>query len=129
MIASACHAIRTFDADSGFSLAHFVCSKIVVSAMSRYRKEWNYAFRCSNPRVPRMDHGALNSFDESLFTEERVKKLARLLTGLPEKDRRLIQRLYWDGQTQTDVAVRDGVSPQAVNHQKQKILRALRYRI
>lgn len=125
-IASACHAIRIFDADRGPSLASFVYHHILAAALARYRQEWKYAVRYG--RSPSLD-GHPSGHDDveaRLVADQEEKRVMLLMTGLPEADRRLIESLYWDGRTETEVAGGLGISQQAVCKRKHKILNGLR---
>jgi DNA-directed RNA polymerase specialized sigma subunit len=51
------------------------------------------------------------------------------LAKLAEQDRWLIERLFWEGQTEAEVAKEIGISQPAVSKRKCAILRELRYRL
>jgi DNA-directed RNA polymerase specialized sigma24 family protein len=48
------------------------------------------------------------------------------MTDLPDSDRQLIERLFWQGFTETEIAGGLGISQQAVSKRKRRILTALR---
>jgi RNA polymerase sigma factor (sigma-70 family) len=123
-IAAACHAIRIFDPDLGPSLDSFVYHTILASALSRYRKEWTYALRYGIAESE--DSGMIAEADERFLIEQEEEQLKRSLTRLSETDRRLLQRLFWEGHTETEVASGLGISQQAVSKRKRKILTELR---
>ena len=55
-----------------------------------------------------------------------LDRLASLLGDLGEADPGPIRRLFWEGQTEGDLALELGVSRQAVSNREQKLLRRLR---
>ncbi len=122
-IAAACHAIRIFDPHRGPTLSTFVYHQILASALARYRQEWTYALRygLSSTEEPGVAGG------EDRFTiEQEEEQLKRSLTSLPEADRHLLEHLFWEGRTETEIADGLGISQQAVSKRKRKILTALR---
>jgi RNA polymerase sigma factor (sigma-70 family) len=122
-IAAACDAVRLFDPSRGPSLGCFVYHQILAAALARYRQEWSYALHY---RLSSADPDLASRSDEDVATDLEGGRLRRLMTGLPEADRRLIERLFWEGCTEAEVAGRLGISKQAVNKRKQKILLTLR---
>jgi RNA polymerase sigma factor (sigma-70 family) len=126
IVASACHAIRNFDPSRGPSLATFVYHTMLAGALARYRKEWTYALRCGGSSLPGTDCSRRDELTDGVAAIEEEQRLMRSMTDLPEKDRRLIERLYWEGLTETDVALGMGISQQAVSKRKHKILKGLR---
>jgi RNA polymerase sigma factor (sigma-70 family) len=125
-IAAACTAIRNFDPTRGPTLGSFVYHQILSSALARYRQEWSYALRCR----PGLDgqEGLCLSGEEQLAADDDSERLRNTMGRLVEDDRRLIQRLFWDGWTESQVAGSMGISQQAVSKRKQKILHELRRR-
>jgi RNA polymerase sigma factor (sigma-70 family) len=122
-IAAACHAIRIFDAGRGPSLNSFVYHQILASALARYRQEWTYAIRYG--LVPAEDP-TMVSADDRFLVEQEEEQLKRSIKCLPEEDRDLLERLFWQGRTETEIASGLGISQQAVSKRKQKLLKALR---
>jgi RNA polymerase sigma factor (sigma-70 family) len=125
-VASACHAMRIFDPERGLSLASFVYHQVLASALSRYRQEWNYALRYGLSPSSENHLVGLDDVENRLAADQEEKKLKRLMTNLPESERRLIESLFWDGRTETEVAGGLGISQQAVCKRKHKILNKLR---
>jgi RNA polymerase sigma factor (sigma-70 family) len=125
-IAAACTAIRNFDPTRGPTLGSFVYHQILSSALARYRQEWSYALRCR----PGLDgqEGLCPSGEEQLAADDDSERLRNTMGRLVEDDRRLIQRLFWDGWTESQVAGSMGISQQAVSKRKHKILHELRRR-
>jgi RNA polymerase sigma factor (sigma-70 family) len=125
-VASACHAMRIFDPERGLSLASFVYHQVLASALARYRKEWNYALRYGLSPSSENHLVGLDDVENRFAADQEEKKLKGLMTDLAESDRRLIESLFWDGRTETEVAGRLGISQQAVSKRKRKILNKLR---
>jgi RNA polymerase sigma factor (sigma-70 family) len=123
-IAAACHAIRIFDPNLGPTLNSFVYHTILASALSRYRKEWTYALRYGTAESD--ESGITAGADERFLIEQEEELLKRSMTRLSETDRRLLQRLFWEGHTETEVASGLGITQQAVSKRKRKILTELR---
>jgi DNA-directed RNA polymerase specialized sigma subunit len=57
---------------------------------------------------------------------ESLERLVARLGDLPEAEQWLLRRLFWDGRTEDELASELGVSRQAVNKRKRKLLRQLR---
>ena len=125
-LASACHAMQIFDPQRGPSLASFIYHQILASALSRYRQEWNYAIRYGLSPSSEDHLVGLDDVENRFAADQEEKKLKRLMTDLPEGERRLIESLFWDGRTETEVAGGLGISQQAVCKRKHKILNKLR---
>jgi RNA polymerase sigma factor (sigma-70 family) len=123
-IAAACHAIRIFDPNLGPTLNSFVYHTILASALSRYRKEWTYALRYGMAQSE--DSSTVAGAEDRFSIEQEEELLKRTLTNLPEADRRLLQRLFWEGRTETEIASGLGITQQAVSKRKRKILSELR---
>jgi len=121
-IAAACEAIRVFDPSRGPSLRCFVYHRILSAALARYRQEWSYALRY---RPSSADPPLASRSDDEVPTDLEEGRLRRLMTGLAEADRRLIERLFWEGWTEAEVAGGLGISQQAVNKRKRRILLTL----
>jgi RNA polymerase sigma factor (sigma-70 family) len=123
-IAAACHAIRIFDPNLGPTLNSFVYHTILASALARYRKEWTYALRYGMAQSE--DPVTVAGAEERFSIEQEEELLKRSLIDLPEADRRLLQRLFWEGRTETEIASGLGITQQAVSKRKRKILTELR---
>jgi RNA polymerase sigma factor (sigma-70 family) len=122
-IAAACHAIRIFDPSRGPTLSNFVYHQILAGALTRYRQEWTYALRYGF--APSEDPSS-DLADDRLAIEQEEEKLMQSLTRLPEADRRLLERLFWEGSTEAEIAMGLGITQQAVSKRKRRILTVLR---
>ncbi len=108
------------DPHRGPTLSTFVYHQILASALSRYRQEWTYALRYG---VASMEEpGVAGSGEEQFSVEQEEEQLKRSLTSLPDADRHLIEHLFWEGRTETEIADGLGISQQAVSKRKRKIL-------
>jgi RNA polymerase sigma factor (sigma-70 family) len=124
-IAAACNAIRNFDPSRGPTLGSYVYHQILSGALARYRQEWSYALRCS-PAPFSQDRATEDP--APLPATEETERLKTTISSLVEQDRRLIERLFWDGWTEAQVAGSLGITQQAVSKRKRKILLELRRR-
>jgi DNA-directed RNA polymerase specialized sigma24 family protein len=59
-------------------------------------------------------------------TVEEGQTLRAALGQLKKLDRQLIERLFWEGRSEAEIASESGISQQAANRRKQRILRELR---
>ncbi len=123
--AAACKALRKFDPARGTSIHSFVYHQVLTGALARYRQEWSYARRCS-PSSFRQN--SISQVDPTLALEEESEHLQLSLSRLVNADRRLLERLFWDGSTEAEVAGLLGISQQAVSKRKLKVLSELRRR-
>ncbi len=122
-VAAACHALRIFDPHRGPDLGTFVYHQILASALGRYRQEWTYAVRYGLSAGEPPD---ISVTEDRFAIEQDEQQLKQTLTDLPEADRSLIEHLFWDGRTETEVATGLGISQQAVSKRKHRILMELR---
>jgi DNA-directed RNA polymerase specialized sigma24 family protein len=125
-VASACLAVRIFDPDRGPTLASFMYFQIVASALARYRQEWNYALRNGLYSTSEGHPSDMDDVENRFAVDQELKTVRRLMTDLPESDRRLIESLFWDNRTENEVAGGLGISQQAVCKRKHRILSNLR---
>ena len=115
-------AARDFQPDRNIPFYAYMKMRIMGQVLARYRKEWSYALRqASTDRYeePGQNDGAER---KALLKDEMVKVLGLLGSD----DRRLIERLYWREETETEVARTMGLSQQAINKRKKSILNTLR---
>ena len=68
---------------------------------------------------------SVGSLEYQMTEKERISQLYEALKALSDEERWLIVKLYFDECSETDVAVILGVSRQAVNKKKQRILKRL----
>jgi len=119
---AACEALRDFEPSRLVPLDAFLYRRVIESVWTRYRQEWTFGRRWRlDASLP--DHAAADSVRPD---PELLDRLAALLETLDEGERRLIRQLFWDGRSEDQLARELGVSRQAVNKRKQKLLRRLR---
>ena len=122
-VAAAWEAELEFDPKHGVPLPAFIHQRVLAHALSRYRREWAYARRCK-PRSVDCDGIDMTS---NGFTSFEVSESVRcFLDRLPKSQRWLIERLYWEGMTEVDVARRLFLSQQSVSLRKRQIIEHLR---
>jgi RNA polymerase sigma factor (sigma-70 family) len=122
-LASACEAVHSFDATRGLSSSNYVFHRMLVATLRRSRREWGYAL--SFVRHPTATHAQVFAEDH-LVTVEEGQLLRQALGELKWLDRQLIERLFWEGRSEAEIASETGISQQAANRRKQRILRELR---
>jgi RNA polymerase sigma factor (sigma-70 family) len=88
--------------------------------LQRYHNEWSHALRWVY--VPELSECSIEDGPDSPSESDDLQgALARLM----ESDRQLIDRLYWRGETESEVGSSLGISQQAVSKRKRSVLRKL----
>ena len=105
------------------TLGSFVYHQILGTALTRYRQEWTYATRYGASAIGEV---GVTPVEDRFAIKQEEEELTQNLTDLPDEDRSLIKDLYWQGFTESEVASGLGISQQAVNRRKRKILDRLR---
>jgi RNA polymerase sigma factor (sigma-70 family) len=123
--AAACQAARDYDPARGVPWGAFVRLRILSSLRTRHRQEWSFAVHCGPDAAVIEEEGEAQT-DKSPATDPIDGMLRTALDRLAEPDRRLIQLLFWDGRTETELAAELGVAQSTVNKHKQAILVHLR---
>jgi RNA polymerase sigma factor (sigma-70 family) len=119
---AACEALRAFEPGRLVPLDAFLYHRVVASVRTRYRQEWSFGRRCrSAAALPDRAAAAADRPEPEL-----LDRLAALLETLDEGERRLILQLFWDGRTEDQLALDLGITRQAVNKRKQRLLQQLR---
>ncbi len=98
-----------------------LASRILNSVLKRYRQEWSFVRRCGRNIIvepPAPDCQASGS-------ETAGSPLEQALAQLPDADRSLLQSLYWQQCTESQVAVDWGISQQAISKRKRRIFKRL----
>lgn len=120
-LAAAWHAICAFDPSRAVPLEAFLRLHIIQECYARYRKEWNFALTTSSE-----SHEEAWLIGDGVNLLDEVMSLADAVCKLPRCDQSLVRDLYWNGLSETDVARRLGISQQAINKRKRRILETLR---
>ncbi len=121
--AAAFQAIGDYDPQRGVPRSAFVRLRILSSLRTRYRQEWSYALHCG-PKAAAGDEA--NPADERPAPPRADEALRPSLARLPDPDRWLLQRLFWEGCTEKDLAAELGIAQSTVNKRKRSILLGLR---
>jgi DNA-directed RNA polymerase specialized sigma subunit len=100
----------------------FARQRILSAALTRYRREWTFCLRC------RLGDEAVGDREapDSLGCSEREQLVREILGRLPVPERRLMNALFWDGETEFSVADRYAVTQQAISKRKREVLKDLR---
>jgi DNA-directed RNA polymerase specialized sigma24 family protein len=118
---AACEAIRAFEASRLVPLDAFLYCRVVESVWTRYRQECHFGRRCRpDIRLPELAAPGAERPDGAL-----LERLEAILRTLDEGELRLIRQLFWDGRFDDELARELGLTRQAVNKRKQKLLRRL----
>jgi DNA-directed RNA polymerase specialized sigma24 family protein len=124
--AAACQALGDFDPRRGVPWGAFVRLRVLSSLRTRHRQEWSYALHCGKPVDDPTGDSSPSAPAATAAVAERLRpSLARLADG----DRRLLERLFWEGCTEADLAAELGIAQSTVNKRKRSILRSLRVAI
>jgi DNA-directed RNA polymerase specialized sigma24 family protein len=120
-------ARRDFNPRRCVPLEAFRFRRVVDAVWTRYRQECSYG-RLARPGVHLPNHpdpahpGPDQDADALAWIES-------FLGGLADRDRGLIRQLFWHGRGEQELAREWGISRQAVNLRKQKILLELRRQV
>jgi hypothetical protein len=112
-------ADREYNASCGVPRDAFLYERLLSAALTRYRQEWRFASRY---RSESENHSAGQSLDSNPMQES----VAHAVASLPKPDRDLITNLFWEGQTEAEIAARLKVTQQAISKRKAVILERLR---
>jgi len=131
-IAASCRAISEYDVARGVPLEAFVYQRVIARVLTRLRQEWSYALRfvsdndsekdedIDSASRHRSDAVDLAQSDGLIYDE-----LKQAIASLSESNRWLITQLFWNGQTEVDIAHALGIGRRAVNKRKHAILQSL----
>jgi DNA-directed RNA polymerase specialized sigma24 family protein len=132
---AACEASRDFDSSRGVPLDAFVYKRVIARAYSRFRREWAYGLRCVSETDKVVSDGWHVSLtggcrfqyrELSIDPDPAYHELRDAVESLSEPNHQLIERLFWEGQTETDIAEALGISHQAVSKRKRSVIQKLR---
>ena len=134
--AAAWQALCDFDPDRGVPLAGFGYCRIISRCLARYRKEWRYALHlvASDSREEgsrTFERPELNASFSTKLNETHPSNhdLCGAIGGLPAKQRRLIEQLFWEERTETEVANTMNINQSTINRRKRTILKSLRMQL
>jgi RNA polymerase sigma factor (sigma-70 family) len=119
-------AICDYDSSRGIPFSAYARQRVLSSALTRYRQEWAYAFRCGlNPRADGDTTDARRQIKSSADSESVHEALMRLSSSAVW----LLEQVFWEERTEAEIAHQVGITQQAVSKRKTAILRDLRRRI
>jgi len=134
--AAAWQAVCDFDPKRGVPLAGFGFCRMMTRCLSRYRKEWKYALHLVASDSCEQETTA---FKQSELTASSAAKvdgthrsnddLCDAIGALPAEQRRLIEQLFWEERTETELADALGTNQSTINRRKQTILNGLRMKL
>lgn len=134
-IAASCRAMCEYDATRGVPLEAFVYQRVIARALTRHRQEWNYALRFvsnnDSEKDEDIDSSSRNRSDAVDLAQSENQgaiydELKHAIASLSESNRWLITQLFWNEQTEVDIAHALGIGRRAVNKRKHTILQWLR---
>jgi DNA-directed RNA polymerase specialized sigma24 family protein len=121
-----------YDATSGIQFAAFIYQRIMACALTRYRQEWIYALHfvsgenggnmslCGDsggsPPAPPV------SCPDCLPAHEELREL---VATLAEPDRELITLLFWEGNTEAQIALKLRINQSTVSRRKAAVCKRL----
>ncbi len=131
--AAAWQAVCEFDPARGVPLAGFGYCLIISHCLTRYRKEWRYALHLvasdsgEEGTTILRDPGA--SVAKVNGTHHSSGDVRGAVGALPAEERQLIEQLFWEERTETEVAAALGANQSTINRHKQAILNGLRIKL
>jgi RNA polymerase sigma factor (sigma-70 family) len=134
--AAAWQSVCEFDPDRGVPLAGFGYCRMMTRCLSRYRKEWRYALHLvasesgekeTTPfQHPRLTASSAARADGTYRSNDDLRGA---VGALPAEQRRLIEQLFWEERTETEVADALGINQSTINRRKRTILKNLRMKL
>ena len=129
-------AVCEFDPARGVPLGGFGYCRMMTRCLSHYRKEWRYALHlvasdsCENETTT-FKHSSLaaSSAAKANGAHDTSDDLRGAIGALPDEERRLIEQLFWEERTETEVANAMGTNQSTINRRKQAILNGLRLKL
>jgi DNA-directed RNA polymerase specialized sigma24 family protein len=134
-LAASCEARCDYDESRGVPLDAFVYQRVIARAYSRFRREWAYGLRCNSETEGVVADGWDISLLGECFVQHRelsvepdpaFQELREAVESLSEPNHQLIMHLFWEEQTEANIAEALGISHQAVNKRKRAAIQKLR---
>jgi hypothetical protein len=120
---AAWQAVCDYDPSLGVPFHVFARSQVLISTLTRYRREWAYALRSTQEYDPESSYSKLlDSAASEVFRDWLGPALARL----PKLDLWLIEQLFLRDRTETDIAAQIGITQPAISKRKRAIVMQLR---
>jgi len=134
--AAAWQAVCDFDPERGVPLAGFGYCRMMTRCLARYRKEWRYALHLvasdsGEKQTTTFKHPdlAASSASKADGANGSNDDLRGAVGALPPEQRRLIEQLFWEERTETEVADAMGTNQSTINRRKQAVLNGLRMKL
>ncbi|HEX8367282.1 MAG TPA: hypothetical protein VF604_01825 [Pyrinomonadaceae bacterium] len=124
-ISSAWQAKQDFDPSRGVSLAEFVSSRIQARTLTRYRQEWRFALGMVLSDTEIIEK-LIDADPTTRSSQSAFECLDRALEYLSGAERWLIDQIFLQQRTETDIAAEMQISQPAVNKRKRAALLHLR---
>jgi len=131
--AAAWQAICEFDPERGVPLAGFGYCRLISRCLARYRNEWRYALHLV--ASDSCEKGTA-TFKQSVLAASSAANgngaplsnddLRAAVGALPAEQRRMIEQLFWEERTETEIAHALGTNQSTINRRKRTILNGLR---
>jgi DNA-directed RNA polymerase specialized sigma24 family protein len=109
---------------------------MMTGCLSRYRKEWRYALHLVQSNSRENETAAFKNPSPAVSFGARADEtqcsngdLHGAVVALPPEQRRLIEQLFWEDCTETEVADMTGTHQSTINRRKQTILNGLRVKL
>jgi RNA polymerase sigma factor (sigma-70 family) len=128
-IAAAWQAVCEFDPERGVPLAGFGYCRMMTRCLARYRKEWRYGLHLVASDSCEKETFASSCTADVNGTPKSNDDLRGAVNALPAQQRRLIEQLFWEERTETEVADAMGTHQSTINRRKRAILNGLRIKL
>lgn len=126
-------AICDFDPERGVPLAAFGYCRMISCCLARYRKEWRYALHLDASDSGEKETTTFKDPDPPAAkingTHHSSGDLRGAVGALPAQERQLIEQLFWDERTETELANALGTNQSTINRRKRTILKNLRMKL
>lgn len=130
---AAWEAIADYAPPNEIAFARFVQQRVISCARTRYRQEFLYGLRFSielEVCASKPDDDSEHKHKWPRYTEARVEQPAYIdlkdaLDRLSMSQRHLIERLFWFGETEVELADALGISQAAISKRKQAVVSIL----
>lgn len=134
--AAAWQAVCDFDPERGIPLAGFGYGRIMSRCLARYRKEWRYALHITSGDSWEKETATYKHPGSATSSATKVEEthgtnddLRGAVGALPPEQRRIIEQLFWEERTQTEVSDALGINQSTISRRKQAILNGLRMKL
>ena len=134
--AAAWQAVCDFDPKQGVPLAGFGYCRMITRCLARYRKEWRYALHLVTSDSCEEETTAFKHAGLAASSKAKVNgphppndDLRDAIGALPAEQRRLIEQLFWEERTETEVANTMNINQSTINRRKRTILKSLRMKL